>query len=405
MNIIFLTALFPVNEASSGAGNYVSNIARVMAENGHKVYVVIEAKNYFVSEWNGIEIHYIKFPQFFRRKKKLSVLDKFAMNILRSILYNKEVGKIAKMQKVDIVQSINTYGIALFRKKTIPYIVRISAFMPLYIGANMQNFELNKWIDYNRIDLGLEVMACKAADYLVAPSEYIKKIIESKTNKKVHVIEGPVYIESSSIKKDDEIFIGKQYLLTYGILAFRKSIHLVAQIIDDVLDEFPNLMYVLAGKDKELVINGNRIWASQFIYSKIERNRERFIYLGEVAERSRMFAIIENAYACVLPTRTDNLPNTVSEAMTLGKIVISSDKTSVEQLITDGYNGFLSEIDNAKELYQKIKYVMQLSDEDKQKIENKAKERVKTLTPEYVYQNMIDIYEETIINFKKKKCK
>ena len=179
----------------------------------------------------------------------------------------------------------------------------------------------------------------------------------------------------------------------------------MAQIIDDVLDEFPNLMYVLAGKDKELVINGNRIWASQFIYSKIERNRERFIYLGEVAERSRMFAIIENAYACVLPTRTDNLPNTVSEAMTLGKIVISSDKTSVEQLITDGYNGFLSEIDNAKELYQKIKYVMQLSDEDKQKIENKAKERVKTLTPEYVYQNMIDIYEETIINFKKKKCK
>lgn len=405
MNIVFLTHLFPVNEASSGAGNYVSNIARVMAENGHKVYIVIEAKDHFVSEWNGIEIHHIKFPRIFKRKKKLSVFDKFVMNILRSVLYNREVGRIAKYQKIDIVQSINTYGIALFRKKTIPYIVRISAFMPLYIGANMQNFEMNKWIDYNRIDLGLEVMACKAADYLVAPSEYIKKIIESKTNKKVHVIEGPVYIESSSIKKDDEIFIGKQYLLTYGILAFRKSIHLVAQIIDDVLDEFPNLMYVLAGKDKELVINGNRIWASQFIYSKIERNRERFIYLGEVAERSRMFAIIENAYACVLPTRTDNLPNTVSEAMTFGKIVISSDKTSVEQLITDGYNGFLSEIDNAEELYQKIKYVMKLSDEDKQKIENRAKERVKTLTPEYVYQNMIDIYEETIINFKKKKCK
>ena len=110
MNIIFLTALFPVNEASSGAGNYVSNIARVMAENGHKVYVVIEGKDCFVSEWNGIEIHYIKFPQFFKRKKKLSVLDKFIMNILRSILYNKEVSRIAKIQKVDIVQSINTYG-------------------------------------------------------------------------------------------------------------------------------------------------------------------------------------------------------------------------------------------------------------------------------------------------------
>ena len=89
MNIIFLTALFPVNEASSGAGNYVSNIARVMVENGHKVYVVIEAKDHFVSEWNGIEIHYIKFPRIFKRKKKLSVFDKFVMNILRSVLYNR----------------------------------------------------------------------------------------------------------------------------------------------------------------------------------------------------------------------------------------------------------------------------------------------------------------------------
>lgn len=405
MNIIFLTALFPVNETSSGAGNYVSNIARVMAENGHKVYVVIEGKDCFVSEWNGIEIHYIKFPQFFKRKKKLSVLDKFIMNILRSILYNKEVSRITKIQKVDIVQSINTYGIALFRKKTIPYIVRISAFMPLYIGANMQIFEQNKWMNYSRIDLNLEVLACKAADYLVAPSEYIKKIIESKTNKVVHVIEGPVYIEKSSINKEDEVFIGKQYLLTYGILAFRKSIHLVAQIVDDLLDEFPNLMYVLAGKDKELVVNGNKIWASQFIYSKIERNKKRFIYLGEVSERSRMFAIIENAYACILPTRTDNLPNTVSEAMTLGKIVISSDKTSVEQLITDGYNGFLSEIDNVEELYQKIKHVMKLSGAERREIENRAKERVKALTPENVYQNMMDIYKETIISFEKKKCK
>ena len=405
MNIIFLTALFPVNEASSGAGNYVSNIARVMVENGHKVYVVIEAKDHFVSEWNGIEIHYIKFPRIFKRKKKLSVFDKFVMNILRSVLYNREVGRIAKNQKIDIVQSINTYGIALFRKKKIPYIVRISAFMPLYIGANMQNFELNRWIDYNRIDLGLEVMACKAADYLVAPSTYIKKIMEAKTNKTVHVIEGPVYIESSSIKKEDEIFIGKQYLLTYGILAFRKSIHLVAQIIDDVLDEFPDFMYVLAGKDKELIINGDKVWASQFIYSKIKRNKKRFIYLGEVSERSRIFAIIENAYAYILPTRTDNLPNTVSEAMTLGKIVISSDKTSVEQLITDGYNGFLSEIDNVEELYQKIKHVMKLSGAERREIENRAKERVKALTPENVYQNMMDIYKETIISFEKKKCK
>lgn len=268
--------------------------------------------------------------------------------------------------------------------------------MPLVIGANMQDFQPEKWLDYHRMDLDLEMKTCRKADCLITPSEYVQKIIESKTGRKVQVIEGPVYIEDSKIKEEDKYFIDRQYLLTYGILAFRRSIHIVAQMIDDILDEFPNLIYVLAGKDKELIINGSQIWASQFIYSKVKRNQDRFIYLGEVEERSRLFAIIENAYACVLPTRTDNLPNVVSEAMALGKIVISSDKTSVEQLITDGYNGFLSEIDNKEDLYQKIRSVLELSDQDREVMENRAKERAKALFPEKVYEEMIKVYEKTI---------
>lgn len=46
----------------------------------------------------------------------------------------------------------------------------------------------------------------------------------------------------------------------------------------------------------------------------------------------------------------DNLPNTMMEAMVLGKIVISSDATSGEQLITDSENGFLTKVDD-KEIY------------------------------------------------------
>jgi glycosyltransferase involved in cell wall biosynthesis len=404
MNIVFLIHLFPVKGmASSGAGNYVSNIARTMTENGHKVFVVTEADENSIIEWNGIEVHYIRLPRLLKNKKKLNVIDKCALNLLRSIFYNKEVEKINNCVKLDIVQSINTYAIPLFRKRTIPYVVRISAFMPLYIGANMQNFEFEKWLNCNQIDMKLEIEACKKVDYLIAPSEYIKKIIEAKTNKMVHVIEGPVYPEDSKIKEEDIFFIKKKYILTYGILAYRKSIHLIAKIVDKILDEDANMLYILAGKDKELIVDGKKIMASQFVYSNIKKNKERFFYLGEVEERSRMFAIIENAYVCVLPTRTDNLPNSVSEAMMLGKIVISSDKTSVEQLIVDGDNGFLVEVDNVEALYQKIKYVLHLSPQEKKQIENRAKERVKVLDPQCVYKKMIDVYENTIANFKAKK--
>jgi len=127
-----------------------------------------------------------------------------------------------------------------------------------------------------------------------------------------------------------------------------------------------------------------------------------FFFMGEISDRNRLFAIVKNAHLCILPTRIDNLPNTVLESMALGKIVISSDKTSVEQLILDGHNGFLAEIDSADGLFQKIDYVMQLSDEEKRKIESRAKDRVKDLTPEKVYAKMMNVYVETITDYRQK---
>ena len=102
---------------------------------------------------------------------------------------------------------------------------------------------------------------------------------------------------------------------------------------------------------------------------------------------------------CVLPSRVDNLSNACLEAMALGKIIVGSDQTSAEQVITDGYNGFLAPIDDAEVLYQKVKKVMELSAEEKTEMENRARERVKDLTPDQVYEKMMDVYARTIEKF------
>ncbi len=51
----------------------------------------------------------------------------------------------------------------------------------------------------------------------------------------------------------------------------------------------------------------------------------------------------------------------------------------MEQLIIDGYNGFLSSVDDVESLYQKILYAMQISETDRELIQNRAKERVKRI--------------------------
>lgn len=202
------------------------------------------------------------------------------------------------------------------------------------------------------------------------------------------------------MKLEEDLFIADKYFVTFGALANRKSIHMLAEVIDDILEKYKDMKYVMIGRDRLIRHNGDYAMASEVLDENIKRNKERFVFLGEISDRTRLFSIVYNASYCILPTRMDNLPNTVLEAMALGKIVVSSDKTSVEQLITDSYNGFLTKVDDGRELLEKIDYVMNLPQYEKEKIGQLAKKRTENLTSESVYGVMMKIYEQTM-NIKK----
>lgn len=405
MHIVYLVHDFPERGLSTGgAGNYVANIAQIMQKNGHKVQVVTESKEQTVILWRGIEIHYIRAAKGFKDTgKHMPTYKKVLKNLWRSYWYNKTVAEINKNEKVDIVQSVNTYGISLFRVKRIPYIVRLSSYPSLWAAAEKDAFNFDEGIKLRRVDEKIHMRAIKKADTVISPSYLIANIVKEKIDKRVKVIESPVLMpEDKELGLQESMLVSDQYFVTYGALANRKSIKVLASIIDKVLEKYKDMKYVIIGRDRLVSDHGKYVMASKILDSSIVCNKERFFFMGEISDRNRLFAIVKNAHLCILPTRIDNLPNTVLESMALGKIVISSDKTSVEQLILDGHNGFLAEIDSAEGLFQKIDYVMQLSDEEKRKIESRAKDRVKDLTPEKVYTKMMNVYVETITDYRQK---
>lgn len=407
MHIVFLTHEFP-NEGkrTGGAATYVHNMARIMAINGHTVDVIVEDEKEEILVNNGITIHRIRATRGFKNTgKPMPTYKKLMKNICRSYWYNKEVAKINKVNNVDMVQSVNCYALSLFRKKNIPYIVRLSSYTPLWSRANKEYFDFNKSIASRRIDEMIQLIALKRADGLISPSALMQKVVYGIMGVKPYVVESPITIDDDSKYILDEGNITENnYFLTYGSLNLRKSIHILAQIIDILLDKYPNMKYVIIGGDRESYYKGKYIYASELFYSNIVRNRDRFVFLGGISDRDRLFSIVKHASICVLPTRVDNLPNTCLESMALGKIIVSTtskEGTSVEQLITDGENGFLAEVDNPESLLIKIEYAMNLSSEEKEKIQAKAKERVKDLTPELVYPKMMDIYEKYTYKHKK----
>lgn len=399
MHIVFLVTIFPAGGLStSGAGNYVANMARIMVRFGHKVTVITESPQRDIFEWQGIEVRRINATKGFKNTgRPMPTYKKVMKNIWRSIWYNYEVYKINRKEPVDIVQSVNTYALALLRLKKIPYVIRVSEYADLWWGANKEKFDFAECVRSRRMDNEIQYFALKRAERIIAPSYLLQRLIYNKTGKKPQVIESPVVIEKKDFPLNEKELSREKYWVTYGALNYRKSIQSLAQIIDKLLDEYPDMKYVMIGKDKEVKHNGKFMMASEYLEMHISRNRDRYIFLDEVSDRNRLFSIIKNSYACILPTRVDNLPNSCLEAMALKKVIVSTTSengTSVEQLIIDGYSGFLAEVDNAEDLYRKIRKVMELSLDEKRKIEDNAYERVKDLTPEKVYVKMLEVYSD-----------
>lgn len=405
MNIIFLTHEFVQNNLTvGGAGNYLNNITRIMIKNGHTVYVVVDSEKEGVSTYNGIYVHCICATKMFKKKTgPISTFEKVIRNLARSYAYNHEVKKIMDKTHIDLVQSVDEYSIPLLRSHKVPYVVRFSEYEPLWIGASKENYYPEEWIYSKRLDMIMWKKAYQKADALISPSELVKKLVAYQSGQNVEVVESPVIIGET----DDDILERinpdkKQYFLTFGALTHRKSIKMLAGLIDKILDRYPEMNYMVVGKDRKIAYGEDRIWVSEFFDMSVVCNKDRFVFVDGVSNRNQIFSIIKNACLCILPTRIDNLPNAVLEAMAFGKLVISSDRTSVEQVITDGYNGFLTKIDDAEELYQKINYVMKLPGMEKMLIGNRAIERMKALTPEKVYEKMMKVYKKSIQNFRGK---
>ena len=96
--------------------------------------------------------------------------------------------------------------------------------------------------------------------------------------------------------------------------------------------------------------------------------------------------MIANAYACVLLSRTENLSNSCIEAMSMKKIVIATYGASFEQLIRNRENGFLVKRDSPKAFLKALAFLMNMTPEEKKRMEERAAVSIERLAPDQVYR-------------------
>lgn len=412
MHIAIATAEFVTEECSSGGlANYTANIARILRDKGNEVSIFIPSDEEANFAWeNGIMVYRVCFKE---QPAKLSNIKVrfvrrcllFAWNLLgKSILINKKIRKVSEQEKIDIVHFCSSESLAMFRTAKIPAVVRLSTYLPAMRQAQCPIFDYEKSINSINFLERVQLISTKRGDCIFGPSHNAAKLTERKIRKTVQVIESPFCINNERIDYSvyNQFLCGKKYFIFFGTLGYLKGIHTIASILKQFFENYPDYYFVFVGNNQKVDFGGKEIDAMEYVYECVPQFRDKVLYFPATKNKEQLYGLVKNAEASVLPSRFDNLPNTCIEAMALGQIVIGTNGASFEQLIEDEANGFLIERENEQQLYEKIVKVIEMNENDKAKMKEKAKGTIGRLHPDNVYPQLMELYEQAIKKRNKK---
>lgn len=409
LNILIVTTEF-LNNAKDGLydggiANEYFKFAKTLKEKGHNV-IVLTARHtkYSDSEFAGIKVIEFNPRKHFKvlRMLKYLWLNVFRINNkyrnLREYLFfdglNFYINQLNFTYKFDVIQFTSENNVAMCNIENIPYCIRIASYHKNF----MQEYD----IPLDPVVIEDERKMYQKARYIFGPSKYIANLIKNDLNlsQNINIIETPF------LKSTDEVdnfylnqISNKKYMLFFGTLGVLKGSFDIADIIYDVLDKYKDLNLVMVGK--QVPYKGKEPYKE--IRTKAKEYANRIIWFDKM-QHKHLYPIIKNAEFCLMPSRTENFSNTCLEAMGFGKIVIGS-SPYFNQIIDDDVNGFLCEAKNPQSLLQKIYQVMELSEDKKLLIQEKAYQRVCECSPEKMTTKLIEYYMNIISDWKNYKNK
>lgn len=225
----------------------------------------------------------------------------------------------------------------------------------------------------------------------IAPSNFMKKkVVEfAWPADKVRVVVNPFSIDEDTGKEqgieENKISTAEDYLLYFGRLSKEKGIE---TLIKAAALTKTKVKLAGTGPEELRLKEVAKITGAQVDFLGFKNGPE-------------LRQIITKAKAVLIPSIWyENMPLSLLEALSLGKIVIAANIGGLPEIIHDGENGFLFEPQNIEDLKAKISLLDTLDEEKKQSIQKRAKESVAHVTPENNLQEILNIYQEILKNKK-----
>jgi len=281
----------------------------------------------------------------------------------------------------NIIQSTGSHAIGFYtaKKSNVPVVTRLSFYRQYWSETR------DKYVEK------LEKKQRKYSSAVYTPSKLIANIVSEKENIKVDEIKP--FFKLKKENWDYSIVNNKlqerKYLLYFGKLNERKGIKVLANALKISSEKGLDLNFVFVGEQKKIDEKN----ALQYIK---EKARDINIQHIDVLSHKQLFPVIEKAFAVVMPSVIDNIPNSCLEAMSLGKVIVASSNSSLDELIEDNVSGYLFENRNPASLADIIIKVWNMSREKFEKAGLEAEKRVKQIASEKQIEVLENYFKKII---------
>lgn len=338
LRIAFLTPEYPTERVGrGGVGSYVDKMAHALAARGHDCTVFVTSRQDGETDHGGVRVVRVgvtRSPWWRALARLVRPFDPQAYVFIDIANAKRLAGALERehaKRPFDVVQSANYRGTGQFvrQRPERRHLVRISTSRLLYLPAYGRSITpLARLIE--RID----VRSQRRADASYAPSDFLRRYFRDTYGLDVRLVRPPTPVDTLVVGVAPAD-LPPRYLVHFGSLGKRKGTDVVAAALPLAWQAAPDLAMVWAGPIDE---EAGDQWTASF------GDRASQVRMLGPLDKPALYAVVKNAVASVLPSRMDNLPNTVIESLALGTPVIGSDGASIDELVTPGVNGALAPI-------------------------------------------------------------